>query len=419
VFYAPRTILRFYLVAHHSLTFIHIPSQFDAGVVSEYVHQVSFASLAFLSSPEDSAEQRLAPMVLAYLDYLKENKEGIVQDCETECLLTKILDPKMRHFFKTVEFRSIGHLLEVCQDFHYELQNIEIPPPVDKATRLGCKNPCDDTIVLKQAIRDLQREVLTVNGHVLPPVNNRKELLQLLSQTLNSRSLFRRKNRYDRRVKSKASVTKQSEPEGPFSSGNEGDFDFSSGTEGQSVGEEIRIQKQQVRNQRQTFQLSTVDIMTRRLLVASSRTGMGGDAYFIVRDLFGGDDVEVVPSRDQVVVAHGGRPRSGSIEIVVRLSSVTIKCHASFDVYPKSSVGDCEPLIQLHTTTAETINLQEVRASDSDGGGLNIADDDSEDDDDRSSKLVLQEKRTDKTGWRTISIRPALYEAVGEWNTPS
>jgi hypothetical protein len=76
-------------------------------------------------------------------------------------------------------------------------------------------------------------------------------------------------------------------------------------------------------------------------------------------------------------------------------------------------------LIQLHTTTAETINLQEVRASDSDGGGLNIADDDSEDDDDRSSKLVLQEKRTDKTGWRTISIRPALYEAVGEWNTPS
>jgi hypothetical protein len=52
-------------------------------------------------------------------------------------------------FFKTVEFRSIGHLLEVCQDFHYELQNIEIPPPVDKATRLGCKNPCDDTIVLE------------------------------------------------------------------------------------------------------------------------------------------------------------------------------------------------------------------------------------------------------------------------------
>jgi hypothetical protein len=101
----------------------------------------------------------------------------------------------------------------------------------------------------------------------------------------------------------------------------------------------FEFSKQQVRNQRQTFQLSTVDIMTRRLLVASSRTGMGGDAYFIVRDLFGGDDVEVVPSREQVVVAHGGRPRSGSIEIVVRLSSVTIKCHASFDVYPKSSVG--------------------------------------------------------------------------------
>lgn len=119
--------------------------------------------------------------------------------------------------------------------------------------------------------------------------------------------------------------------------------------------------------------------------------------------------MEVVPSPEQVP-----RLRSSSIEIVARLSSVTIKCHASFDVYPKALVGDCEPLIQLHTTTTEVVNLQEVRASDSDDNL--IVDDDS---DDSMSKLVLQEKRTDKTGWRSISIRPALYERVGDVNTPS
>jgi hypothetical protein len=33
--------------------------------------------------------------------------------------------------------------------------------------------------------------------------------------------------------------------------------------------------------------------------------------------------------------------------------------------------------------------------------------------------MVLQERKTDKTGWRTLSIRPALYERVEVWNTPS
>ena len=153
--------------------------------------------------------------------------------------------------------------------------------------------------------------------------------------------------------------------------------------------------------------------MTRRLLIASSRTGTGGDAYFVVKDLFGGEDVEVVPS--QVMPTYGRAARTGTIEILVRLSSVTIKCHASFDVYPKSLVGDCEPLIQLHTTTTETIGLQEVRACDSAGEEVGGRSDDSEEE----TKFLLQEKETSRTGWRTLSIRPALYEKVETWNTPS
>jgi hypothetical protein len=109
--------------------------------------------------------------------------------------------------------------------------------------------------------------------------------------------------------------------------------------------------------------------------------------------------------------------RPGTIDILVRLASVTIKCHQSFDVYPTALVGECEPLIQFHTTTTETINLQEVRNGDSEDDPDNLSSDGSSDFPIRNSYVV--EQKTSKTGWRTISIRPALYEKIEVWNTPS
>jgi hypothetical protein len=115
---------------------------------------------------------------------------------------------------------------------------------------------------------------------------------------------------------------------------------------------------------------------------------------------------------------EGRMVRPGTIDILVRLASVTIKCHQSFDVYPRALVGECEPLIQFHTTTTETIYLREVRSTNS-GEDPELSDG-SDGSDSLPKRLVtVQEKKTDKTGWRTISIRPALYERVEVWNTPS
>jgi hypothetical protein len=126
--------------------------------------------------------------------------------------------------------------------------------------------------------------------------------------------------------------------------------------------------------------------------------------------------VEVVPA--QVLPHHVRASRVGSIEIQVRLASVTIKCHGSFDVYPKSLVGCCEPLIQLHTTSSETIYLQELRPCDSSSDD-NCLEDDGSRSSDGMDCLVLKEKQTSTTGHRTLSIRPALYEKVGVWNALS
>ena len=113
----------------------------------------------------------------------------------------------------------------------------------------------------------------------------------------------------------------------------------------------------------------------------------------------------------------------GTIDILVRLASVTIKCHQSFDIYPKSLIGETEPLIQFHTTTTESIYLQEVRADDNDSNGEEYTPDDRTiidgDAEQQPSLMVVKEQQTDRTGWRVISIRPAMYEKIETWNTPS
>jgi hypothetical protein len=357
----------------------------------------------------------------------------------------------MRTMFKTIEFRSIGHLLEVCQEYRQKLHNIELgPQKVSDGQDVNAL--CHSPIALRQAIRDLQREIITVNGHVLAPVTSRKELIHLLSQTLNSRTLTAKPKKKNHRqppqqpylraesCPSKLSLSEESSgPPSESSSIPAAAAQPTPGLQTQTQGElledsmvfstsECDSSEQEngesktpskKRGKRQRFHLSTIDLLTRRLLIAASRTGMGGDAYFVVRDLFGGEDVAVVPSTSLPTMGRMVRP--GTIDIFVKLATVTIKCHASFDVYPTSLVGECEPLIQFHTTTTEIISLQEVRSGDSSDYGT--ADDGSSDssseDPPKRSVMVVQERQTPKTGWRTISIRPALYEQVEVWNATS
>ena len=354
-------------------------------IVSNYVHTTSFASLAFLSTPETSAEQRLSPAIWKYLVHLQKQSKQYEEECEMEVLMAISLDSKMRSTFKTAEFQSIGHLLEVCQGFRDSLQSIQLPVRQSETE-------CDTT----QALKDLHREVIAVNGSVLPHVSDRDDLLQLLSSALNTRPFFDGKTSRRRKgkKKKKRSTSNSSSPrsdedvsESTVSSGDDGDISSGSGL---ASGDDIH----ESRRRYGKFKLSTVDLLTKRILVATSRTGTGGDAYFVVRDLFGGEDVEVIPSQQYAYMTI----RPPTIDLIVRLASVTIKCHASFDVYPKSLVGDCEPLIQIHTTTTESIGLQEVRGE---------------------NGLVLQERPIDSKGQRSLSVRPALYEKISVWHTPS
>lgn len=157
-------------------------------IVSEYEHRTSFASLAFLSTPEVNADSVLTPLIIKFLRHLQAEWERLVKECELERMLIRAVDPSTRKMFKTVEFQSIGHLLEVCHSYSKNLQCIELPPNVcSTAENVG--SLCNNPDAVRQALRDLRREIITVNGHVLPPVTSRKELVSMLTQTLNSRTL--------------------------------------------------------------------------------------------------------------------------------------------------------------------------------------------------------------------------------------
>jgi hypothetical protein len=288
-------------------------------IASEYEHATSFASLAFLSTPEVNADSVLTPLILKYLKYLQADFERLVRECELERMFVRAMDPNLRKMFKTIEFRSIGHLLEVCHEFRTKLQNIELPPNVC-AIAENVNTLCNSPEAVRQALRDLRREVITVNGHVLPPVTSRKELISLLTQTLNSRTLTSlppKKKRSSRKPK-KTTIhrLKLSAPrrlrngEAPLAESSDGDLSpekqrklpptsmpeisdileqesfMSSENDSSSAMDSCPETKPSgnggIRRRRSKFHLSTIDVLTRRLLIAGSRTGNGGDAYFFM-----------------------------------------------------------------------------------------------------------------------------------------
>ena len=280
-------------------------------VASEYEHETSFASLAFLSTPEVNANAVLTPLIIKFLRHLQADWERLVRECELERVLTRAIDPSMRKTFKTVEFRSIGHLLEVCHGYRGQLQAIEQPPNVC-ATAENVGNLWNNHDALRQALRDLRREIITVNGQVLPPVTSRKELVSMLTQTLNSRVLTYPSGRKKRSPFRKAKKSQRgssgytdSEASSDGTSSNDrpkettdivsdiseyessilSNSECESSLGMQSPVEDARTKKVKPstrRRRKSTLHLSAVDTLTRRLLIAGSRTGNGGDAYFFV-----------------------------------------------------------------------------------------------------------------------------------------
>lgn len=126
-------------------------------------------------------------------------------------MLSRALDPEIRNMFKTIEFQSIGHLLDVCHQHRDELQNVNLP----KAQEDDIEKQVSDPKLLKQAMKDVRREKITVNGRSLPPAKTLKELVFVLTEALNSKPLTLSHGKNKRR-KSKRSKKQAAAAASPF-----------------------------------------------------------------------------------------------------------------------------------------------------------------------------------------------------------
>jgi len=246
------------------------------GLTSEYEHKVSFASLAFLSSPDASAETHLAPLLTKYFEYLQLDWKSLVSKCELERMLRAVLEEELRTRFKTAVFHSVGHILDVCRSCRESLDNIALPPPwkegvfglagggnCDIDMDAAIQKYCSDASLVEQALRDLRREIITVNGQVISPPQTSAELAENLSQVLNSKRLFALGS-----PKAKSKSRRKSAFTSDF--GLEIESDYGESSMESDGGKSSKIEP------------GLVDVLTRRLLIAASRSGAGGDAYFIV-----------------------------------------------------------------------------------------------------------------------------------------
>jgi len=400
-------------------------------IIRVYEHRSSFASLAFLQSPHQAADTHLRPLLLSFRSFLLTDAQRHFSSCCVETMLANSVDAPLRRTMKDLEFTSLEHLLRVCRALRPALEDISLGGRtalygagdgdgdgrakedgraylLEQAEMAGNDGTGGGegvrvTEKLEENLANLQREVVWINGRHWVPGRTYEEMLERLMEEL----------------------TRTVSGEG----GESDNLDLTGVNDEEKW--EVKVEWDAV----------TVERLVSRLFVAASRTGVGGDAYFVVCDLFGGEGVAVSPSQMQSIYFERkvtfnpatSAPRTSgmilpTIEINILLTSLVIKCHSSFDIYPEDGADKdplettSEPLVQLHTTTTEKILLHQGRRT------LCV---DGEDDADIVNKenrkeeeqvqdengiqnrtvieTVLRERQCEESGMRTLLIRPAVY----------
>ena len=363
-------------------------------VVPEYNHGTSFASLAFLSTPEVHADTLLTPLIVKYLKMLQSDWKRFVKECEMERLIVtqSTLQTSTRSHFKTIEFQSIGHLLEVCHEYRSELQDIQLPLS-DTKNFCAANGTITGEDAVSSSVRHLKRQVITLNGTPLPPVaGSTSDLVEVLTTAILNADSVAWNNQSRERNRPSTAEKKISGQSGKAQRyrrnqkmknqhrrplqlrGHENRYDDESSTTLTSDGEFSSNDEEGVpKTTKQKEIISRADASTLALAITSkllhcvTRTGRNGSAFYIVKDLFGGDSVRVFPTTTSMnhILQLRNQGFNGSLAVNFKepisdqKSKCTITMHECFDIYPESmspEAGYCEPLVQFHTRSEVTIN---------------------------------------------------------------
>jgi len=194
----------------------------------------SIASTLSLNSSKNNLKEH-SSVILHLFKWLRIHRGYLVNRCRVVELIETV-DPKLRAWLKGEEYSSSQHILDVYyRKYASKLKSIPLPIPFfDK----------NDVV---QALRDLDREIISLNSVILngsDAINEISEVLyRIMPQYLDCPVEF------------------------PKNSGEKE-------TQAQSV---------------------IIDTTLRYILISASRTIAGGDGFFVLDDLYGSEDLIICP----------------------------------------------------------------------------------------------------------------------------
>ncbi|GMH65615.1 hypothetical protein TL16_g04243 [Triparma laevis f. inornata] len=318
----------------------------------------------FASKWDDTAlvSKRMSAHLKNLLEYLSEenNSNQLVMSSYGERMLSRGIDPYLRKEFKEGEFESESALKDAYGKFHKHFKSIRLPPSdnfmcvnlgKEREFKAKAKNKYSEKSMM-QALKDLKRERIFVNGCevVDRKVTSKRELVKVLTEAIEKGVVNPKPNKKasNNNLLDESLLASESDYSTGFSSAPDNDM-----SNKESGDENLRrrrggVEEKKVIARPRKFDTSKLTEIVSRILLASSRTGSGGDTLLFLNDLFGGDEVVLRPSSNENMQA--------AIEIDVYAGRVDIVCKAFYSVYLKADL-EAPPMLYLRGKTIERIPL--------------------------------------------------------------
>lgn len=293
-------------------------------------------------SPVQCAERFLRPLVLEFASWLRQNADVLVHASTTEALL-RCVDKNVRYRLKNQVYMSAEHFMQVFKSMQYMLTDIKLPA-------LGDSGASFDP---GQTMKDINRERfdLAGSGESSSPIECVELLRQKLTMAMKKaaappptpkkkpvhHSLVRAATTPTDRLDRGMNVVQISVTDDCSSSENSDEEAL--GPLGTSRDDPLHPYPG----------AEYVDHCVWRGLHAASRTASGGDSFFIVQDLFGGDLVLIKASRKPLP------------PIAIHCEGLVLKVTTTnaYDIYHLSDVAGETSALPLPLMTVTTI-LKEV-----------------------------------------------------------
>mmetsp|Transcript_34148 Transcript_34148/g.69812 ORF Transcript_34148/g.69812 Transcript_34148/m.69812 type:complete len:668 (+) Transcript_34148:123-2126(+) len=307
-----------------------------AALVAAYERQHSFFQTA-----EANAKRVLEPLLVELVDWLRKNEDSLVANSATEGMLSVIPDD-LRIQLKTQVYYSAEHFLEVFNTLRPRLCKLPIPlhPLLE-----------DTTMDAAQAMKDMHRERLTLNGSEVNPGDVPRLLSDCIHALLDN-AICADDLLHDRGVpveKSASPVKAEAADDGGNGAGRESVPSATLSASPAPVAAALDLPEEAVQRHNRVH-ASLTEHLVMRTINAASRTTSGGDAFFIVQDLYGGDGVLVKQSS---VTAP-------PIEITCNANGIGVRSQDSYEIYHEQEVAEAEnafPLMIMHTAMSEVIPI--------------------------------------------------------------